>query len=134
MAKRLIDADALMEHIKDLPTWWPDEGSHYMESMKYPQGMFEPDDIISSIENAPTVEVVHGEWKLIAHKERANDRWNVTAQCSECGEDKGEIWAGFFPGIPDNIANFVTLQSAESVKLSNYCSNCGAKMYGGTEE
>ena len=76
------------------------------------------------------VEVVHGEWVLTVHNQIVNGRRSVTAQCSECCEDKGEIWAGFFPGIPDDIADSVALQSAESVKISNYCPNCGAKMDG----
>ncbi len=93
--------------------------------------------VIERINKAPTVdavEVVHGHWIYEAHKEYANYRWNVTAQCSECGEDKGEIWAGFFPGIPDDIAESVALQSAESVKISNYCPNCGSKMDGERKE
>ena len=55
---RLIDANALTEHIKDLPTWWADDGGFYGGAMKYPEGMFDTEDIISSIENAPTVDAV----------------------------------------------------------------------------
>lgn len=72
--------------------------------------------------------VVHGRWILEAHDERVNCRWNVTAECSECCDEQKEIWAGFFPNVPPSIARDVALVSAESVKLSNYCPNCGAKM------
>ena len=51
---RPIDADVLLEHIKDLPMWWADAGGVYGPAVKYPEGMFYPEDIISSIENAPT--------------------------------------------------------------------------------
>lgn len=74
--------------------------------------------------------VVHGRWILEAHDERVNYRWNVTAECSECCDELKEIWAGFFPGVPPCIARDAALVSAESVKLSNYCPNCGAKMDG----
>lgn len=56
--KRLIDANALAEHIKDLPTWWADDGGVYGKPMKYPDGMFDCEDVISSIEYAPTVDAV----------------------------------------------------------------------------
>lgn len=52
---RMIDADALIEHIKGLPTWWADGGGVYGQAMKYPEGMFDVDDVVASIENAPTL-------------------------------------------------------------------------------
>lgn len=56
---RLIDADALLLHIKDLPTWWADACGVYGRSMKYPEGMFDCEDVVSSIENTkPTVDAV----------------------------------------------------------------------------
>ena len=63
---RYIDADALIEHIKDVPTWWFNEIVGFV-SRKYPEGLYDPNDVISSIENAPTIEarpVVRGieEW------------------------------------------------------------------------
>ena len=57
MAK-YIDADTLIKRVKDLPTWWADGGGYYGGAMKYPEGMFEPEDVISIIENAPAADVV----------------------------------------------------------------------------
>ena len=86
-------------------------------------------EIVRSALNAEPVR--HGRWILEAHKERVNYRWNVTAECSECCDEKKEIYAGFFSGVPDYLAKEVILADAKSVKLSNYCPNCGAKMDGG---
>ena len=88
-------------------------------------------EVLGMIYEMPSADVVtvrHGRWILEAHDERVNYRWNVTAECSECCDDRKEIWAGFFPGVPPSIARCAALESAESVKLSNYCPNCGAKM------
>ena len=76
---------------------------------------------------ADVAPVRHGRWILEAHDERVNYRWNVTAECSECCDEQKEIWAGFFPNVPSPIARDAALVSAESVKLSNYCPNCGGK-------
>ena len=95
------------------------------------------DDCIGYAESMPAADVatvVHGEWVLEVHDEGVNYRWHVTAECSECCNEKKEIWAGFFPDVPDHIAKFISLQEAERVKLSNYCPNCSAKMDGGKHE
>ena len=87
-----------------------------------------------AILDAPTADVVpvrHGRWLLEANKDKVNCRWNVTAECSNCCDEKKEIWAGFFPNVPDWLARDTALIDAKSVKLSNYCPNCGAKMDGG---
>ncbi len=92
------------------------------------------DDTLGYIDSEPAADVApvrHGRWILEAHNERVNYRWNVTAECSECCDEKKEIYAGFFPGVPDYLAKEVILADAKSVKLSNYCPNCGAKMDGG---
>ena len=119
--KRLIDANALDEHIKDLPTWWADDGGFYGGAMKYPEGMFIPEDIISSIENAPTVdavEVVHGRWVNVGGDLHYS---GVLYNCSVC-----------------NKVHFVNARHAlvtlhyhdEIFNKPQYCPNCGAKMDG----
>lgn len=102
-----IEREALLAHIKDLPTWWADAGGVYGRRMKYPEGMFDCEDVISSVENAPAADVApvqRGQWT-----DRQGGFWGV-ATCSICGEKfpTGEI------GL-------------------NYCPNCGAKMDGETE-
>ena len=75
----------------------------------------------------------HGRWLYEVHKENINFRWNVTVECSECCDNRKEIWGGFFPNVPDCIARDVALQNAKQIKLDNYCPNCGVKM-GGDEK
>ena len=86
---------------------------------------------IFKIPVADVAPVRHGRWILEANKDKVNCRWNVTAECSNCCDEKKEIWAGFFPNVPDWLARDTALIDAKSVKLSNYCPNCGAKMDGG---
>ena len=88
-------------------------------------------DCIRYMNTADVVPVRHGRWLLEANKDKVNCRWNVTAECSNCCDEKKEILAGFFPNVPDWLARDTALIDAKSVKLSNYCPNCGAKMDGG---
>ena len=100
-----IDRDALLTHIKDLPTYWADAGGVYGRSMKYPEGMFDCEDVVSSIENAPSVDVapvvVHGRW--------VEDHDYL--KCPECGIMVKRDFTFF-----DDIRNW------------NFCPACGAKM------
>lgn len=119
---RLIDADALIEWIRAY--------GHMDEKIPF-------DVLVTDIDQQPTIDaepVRHGRWVLEAHKERVNYRWNVTAKCSECEHEKGEIYAGFFPEVPDYLAKEVVLNCAESVSLENYCPNCGNPMDGGASD
>ena len=97
------------------------------------------EDIVSEIKRKsaeadvelPTADVApvrHGRWLYEVRKENVNFRWNVTAECSECCDNRKEIWGGFFPNVPDCIARDIALQNAKQIKLDNYCLHCGAKM------
>lgn len=104
-----IDRDELIKHVKDLPTWWEDGGGVYGPPMKYPEGLFYPEDVIASIENAPAAdvqEIKHGEWKLCYEDWR---RQIAGDECSACG----------FQHYGACISHY------------HYCPNCGAKMDGG---
>ena len=85
-------------------------------------------ELIAGFPAADVAPVKRGAWELRANKENVNCRWNVEAHCDNCHFSKGEVWAGFFPGIPDAIALNVALDSAENCELPNYCENCGCKM------
>lgn len=95
------EKEALIAHIKDLPTWWADAGGVYGRSMKYPEGMFDCEDVIGSVENAPAADVApvrRGHWI----------EKNGCQICSECGEE--HEWDEY---------------------RAAYCDVCGAKMAGG---
>ena len=97
-----IKREVLIAHIKNLPTWWADAGGVYGRSMKYPEGMFDCEDVISSVENAHAADVApvrHGHWidGFIPD--------SMLCGCSECGFTCG-------------AHSFL------------YCPSCGAKMDG----
>lgn len=105
-----IDREALLAHIKDVPTWIPDYDptSDGHTATHYPDGMYYPEDVISSIENRPAADVVpvrHGRW--IATGEWDKDL-NYYYQCSACGHGD---WHSGNVDVP-------------------YCWHCGAKMDG----
>lgn len=100
-----IEREALIEHIKDLPTWWPDNYGMCTKTTKYPYGTFDCDDVVSSIENAPAVDVEpvrHGRWQDNGIPE------SMLCGCSACGFNCGAY-------------------------SFSYCPNCGTKMDGGGE-
>lgn len=119
-----IEREALLAHIEDLPTWWADAGGYYGGAQKLPDGLFEPEDIIASIENAPAADVapvVHGLWMPVYESEMTG--WNPAVAgrdpiggyiCSACKEE----------AVYDCNDKFV---------LSNYCPHCGARMEGSNE-
>jgi hypothetical protein len=127
--KRLIDANALLEKLSRMIDYCKNDNK-----VSGLTALFQVGDAIIDCPTVDAVEVVHGRWLYEAHRESSNYRWNVTAECSECCDEKKEIWAGFFPNVPDWLARDVAMQSAMSVKLSNYCPNCGAKMDGGNDD
>lgn len=137
--KRLIDANVVRHKIDAFASTVVYRGSALMITGKdscnpyeytrgYEQGVLDAVNIVMGQPTVDAVEVVHGRWILTAHEEYANCRWKVTAECSECNHDKGEIYAGFFTGFPKDMARDVVLDNAKSVKLDNFCPNCGASM------
>lgn len=90
---RLIDANALIKHMKDLPTRYEDGGGSWLCLDGYPKGMFDPEDVISSIENAPTVDaepVVHGRW--VAKETMIRSPFAENYYCSECQTEGSPQW------------------------------------------
>ena len=53
-----IERESIITHMKDLPTWRADSGGVYGNAMKYPDGMFDCEDVISSLECEPAADVV----------------------------------------------------------------------------
>ena len=126
---RMIDADVLLSQVKRSREKNPYTGA--MLGTLNAVYDFTHRDVLNLINSAPTIDaepVRHGRWILKAHDKRVNYLWTVTAYCSECCDEEKEIWSGHFPGVPDCIAKDVALDSASTVKSSNYCPKCGAKM------
>lgn len=98
-----IERESIIAHMKDLPTWWADDGGVYGKSMKYPDGMFDCEDVIGSLEGAPAADVEpvrRGKW--------LNTRAENKKMCSCCG-----------------IIHFIAQYPFGKI---NYCPNCGARM------
>lgn len=95
---RAIDADELIKHIKDLPTCWADAGGNYGPPMKYPDGLFYPEDIIASIENAPTL-TLSNKW-ISVEKELPREK----RMCLIYTPCDGFMCVGFYDGH-DNWQN-----------------------------
>jgi hypothetical protein len=130
--KRLIDANALIAYFKEQCEIASKDSE--IESLYTLAALKCCIDYFEHFPTVDAVEVVHGRWELTAHEEYSNCRWNVTAECSKCRHSKGEIYAGFFPGFSKELARMTILNCAKSVKLDNYCPNCGAKMDGGQDD
>ena len=117
----LISRSALIEYLKKVTVT---EGITFETGFK---------QILTDIKNQPTVEarpVVHGKWGLEVTKEQ-NYHWNVNAECNSCCYENKEVWGGFFPNVPDELARDTALLYAKEVNLPNFCPNCGADMRGG---
>lgn len=50
----LISRSALIAYVKELPTYDPTDSGFIFK--RYPSGLFAPDDIVKSIQNAPAVD------------------------------------------------------------------------------
>lgn len=108
------EKEALIANIKNLPTCWADAGGVYGRSMKYPEGMFDCEDVISSVANAPAVDVApvaHGHWII------GVDDDDFDVKCSKCE------WTDIF-----EVAGIAAVERI--AKTMHYCPNCGARMDG----
>ncbi len=123
-----IDRDELIKHVKDLPTWWEDGGGVYGPPMKYPEGLFYPEDVIASIENAPAAdvqEIKHGEWIESGY-------YDIPCVCSCCGAEAqytSTFKETFDYDWEENLCPTGYEEIREYIKTP-FCSNCGAKMDG----
>ena len=103
---------------------------HALDPCEYVAGMLADELTFAKDTNvlSKAEEQAPASWVLTAHEKQSNYRWTVTASCPVCSHDKGEIYAGFFTGFPKEIAESTVLDCAASVKLDNFCPNCGADM------
>lgn len=76
-----------------------------------------------------TESVRHERWYLCITKKDMH-LWAADAVCPICGFTKNNIWEGYFPFVPCDIARDTTRRCANKVKLPNYCESCGLKMDG----
>ena len=146
---RLIDADALLEHIKDMPTWYNDDGYVYGQNMRYPEGMYDPEDVISAIKNAPTIAagpterlaaetpvilydrdgeilgevdmVIHAHWERTGGNEKAGLAYGT---CSHCHR---EAWTNYelTPRCPYCGAYMDEVKVKYSEEYAQLCSKLG---------
>ena len=110
-----IEREALLEHIKDLLTWWTYAGGAYDSSMKCPERMVDCEDVVSSVENAPTADVspvVHGRW--------IKPHWGNSVFCYNCSICGCEAMHNRYKWADE--------------KIYPICPNCGAKMDGENNE
>lgn len=101
-----INREKLLEHIKDVPTWEiDDKGVH---DTKYPKGMFDCEDVVSSIENAPAADVEH----VIRCKDC---KWYERDKLKGgfCRKPEASMWS---PGLP-----------IDELKPDDYCSRAKRK-------
>lgn len=77
-----IEREALIEHIKDLPTWdyVAKADGVYEKSTKYPEGMFNCDDVINSIQNIPAADAV----EVVRCKDCVFCKYNEDADVHKC--------------------------------------------------
>lgn len=101
-----IDREKILEHIKDLPTWWADDKGMYAK--KYLDGMFDCEDVVSSIENAPAADVEH----VIRCKDC---KWYERDKLKGgfCRKPEASMWS---PGLP-----------YDELKPDDYCSRAKRK-------
>lgn len=105
---RYTDVDKLEKHFIE------DVSKHNLTINGNDYPAFLVDHTLHEIRNAPTadvVEVKHGEWVKYS-----TDLYGSNHKCSKCGNLADE----------DNSGHYAI--------LTNYCSNCGAKMDGGKTE
>lgn len=104
----LIRRGDAIKALRNLPTWWADEGGVYGNAQPPMEAMLDPVDALSAIDNLPAADIdeIRGKGKWVDKGVRA---WS----CSCCG-------------MPLNhIRQFASFEKNE---LPNYCPNCGARM------
>lgn len=134
-----IERESLLAYIKDLPTWWEDGGGVYGPPMKYPEGNFDPEDVISAIENAPAANVSSAhlqEWRLRpaaffmdTMSEKRELFVSITAVCSGCGErhpNNAVVEWDLEAEKQKALEKF--LENLKPYTFARYCPNCGARM------